>query len=1026
MAAELESRCQLGFQAAAPHDQAELSQVKVELEETPAPDSGKGPAGDHRTWATWMAPTWASTETQEGLPQHWAVQWLEELKASQAFSGDGQNPPLKSPQLPQLSPGADIEIYLATFERVAMACRWPKVEWVTRLVPLLSRDAQQAYNSLDPRDAGDYVRVKAAILRGDAVSAETRRRRFRQFRYHEAEGPREACSLLWELGRCWLKPESRTKEQILELLVLEQFLTVLPEEMQRWVWECHPETCAQAVALAEEFQEGQLKAKAWEGQVTMSVKVERVTSETMQPCTLWEYSSSQPSPDGTSQEEEGQSEYDLPGVPRKEPCDLQETATEALRAASRRKQRAVNWGEKETRAFLSIWGHARVQKMLQHQYRNEEVYKKIAAQMAALGYDRDWEQCRQRAKDLRRGYKDIKDQNRRSGRGRQVWQYFEELDAILGPLFELGNGYDGLDGADDLVGDTDAGGTTEPDSGSSAESEQSGIWAVGLQEGMDNSLATFQRAANWGEKETRDFLGIWGCKHVQRQLHQQHWNEDVYKEVSAEMAALGYGRDWEQCRQRAKDLRRGYKDIKDHNRRSARGRKVWQYFEELDVILGQGANAEARCDLGGVQSCGEDSTDGGLSTQNVSPVEVQDCDQIDMTSGSSEEVEDSHVPCQRAAKWGEKETRDFLGIWGQDCTQSLLHHQHRNEEVYKKIAADMAILGYERDWEQCRQRAKDLRRGYREAKEHHRYSGRGRQMWHYFEELDVILRRWYEMRSGHTEEEMALEGTYVGMCAHGSPEHHHGRSQTWTGSPAEALNSLDSEALQPNGTVDSSQTEPVVSQAPGQRAARWGERETRDFLSIWGHESVQSQLHQQYRNEEVYKQIAVQMAALGYDRDWEQCRQRAKDLRRGYRDAKDQNRRYGRGRQVWQYFEELDAILGRWGEKGSGPNEGEKAGSDTALELCARGSVSPSVLPCSPALVLGETRRQRPAKVGKIQLPEDEATKSDSPKRLAPGISSSWTTPGSGQLQTPCSRGKRSQGEDIRELMVETKRRVVL
>ncbi|XP_053118561.1 zinc finger protein with KRAB and SCAN domains 2-like [Hemicordylus capensis] len=1016
MAAGLEGHCPLGFQAVAPVDQAELSQVKVEPEELPVLDSGKGQDGDCiRSCPAWTAPSRA-TEPQEELPQDWVIRWPEEWKVSQAFVEAA----VKNPQLPLLSPGADPEIYLATFERVATVCGWPKAEWVTRLVSFLRRDAQQVYNSLDPRDALDYVKVKAAILKRDSVSPETRRRRFREFRYQEAEEPREACSLLWELGCCWLKPESRTKEQILELLVLEQFLTILPEEMQRWVWECHPETCAQAVALAEEFQKGQLKTKAREDQVTMYMKVEGMTSEVVLPGNLWESPSSQPVPDGVSQQVEGRSEYELPRVLGKEPRDPLEIVTETLKATSRRKQRAVNWGEKETRAFLSIWGHERTQKMLQHQYRNEEVYKKIAVQMVGMGYDRDWEQCRQRAKDLRRGYKDIKDQNRRSGRGRQVWQYFEELDAILGSLFELGNGYEGEDGADDLGEDTCTGGSMGPHAANStepAELDHGGIWSAGFHEGMDSSQVTFQRAANWGEKETRDFLGIWGCKRVQRLLHQQHWNEDVYKEVSAGMASLGYSRDWEQCRQRAKDLRRGYKDIKDQNRRSARGRKVWQYFEELDTILGQGMGAEASCDINSMQSWGDDSADDsgeGLTTQNVSSVEAQDSDQIDVMSGSSEEVEDRYGPCQRAAKWGEKETRDFLGIWGQDCVQSLLHHQHRNEEVYKKVAADMSILGYERDWEQCRQRAKDLRRGYREAKDHNRCSGRGRQMWQYFEELDMILRRWYEMGSGHSEEEMASGDTCMEIRAPGPPVHRVS-SQTWTTSPAESSDLPDT---QTNESVDNSQTEHVGSQTPGQRAARWGERETRDFLSIWGHGSVQSQLHQQYRNEEVYKQIAGQMAALGYDRDWEQCRQRAKDLRRSYRDVKDQNRRYGRGRQVWQYFEELDAILGRWCAKGSGHSEGEKAGDDA-------GSVSPSMLPCTFVPVLVETWLPGSGSAGQIQ--REEAAGLDNPRRLIPGLALGQpTSGGDGHLWSPCSRGKRSRGKAFQEQMAETKRRVVL
>ncbi|XP_015266999.1 PREDICTED: zinc finger protein with KRAB and SCAN domains 7-like [Gekko japonicus] len=61
-------------------------------------------------------------------------------------------------------------------------------------------------------------------------------RRFRQFCYHEVDGPREGCSQLHGLCSQWLKPEKCTKEEILDLVILEQFLTILPQEMQCWMW----------------------------------------------------------------------------------------------------------------------------------------------------------------------------------------------------------------------------------------------------------------------------------------------------------------------------------------------------------------------------------------------------------------------------------------------------------------------------------------------------------------------------------------------------------------------------------------------------------------------------------------------------------------------------------------------------------------------------------------------------------------------------------------------------------------------
>ncbi|KAK9405428.1 zinc finger protein 91-like [Crotalus adamanteus] len=84
-------------------------------------------------------------------------------------------------------------------------------------------------------------------------SSEAERRRFRSCRPREAEGIRALCSRLHRLCRGWLRPERSGKAEMLDQVVLEQLLALLPPELAGWLRECGAESCAQAVALAEGF-----------------------------------------------------------------------------------------------------------------------------------------------------------------------------------------------------------------------------------------------------------------------------------------------------------------------------------------------------------------------------------------------------------------------------------------------------------------------------------------------------------------------------------------------------------------------------------------------------------------------------------------------------------------------------------------------------------------------------------------------------------------------------------------------------
>ncbi|XP_032998218.1 zinc finger and SCAN domain-containing protein 31-like [Lacerta agilis] len=214
--------------------------------------------------------------------ERWEAQWQQFLRTLQPLHPECRSPP----ETPESAPWEDAKAFLASFEQVAKACRWPRGEWAARLLPALSGEADEAFQSLEAGDREDYGKVKAAILRGAALRTEAERQHFRQFCCQQVEDPRRIHLQLQDLCHQWLKPERRSKEQILELLVLEQFLASLPPELQSWIRAGGPESCSQAVALAEEFLMGSQQdldeAAEWQDACMDSVDSEEVRSDVAQ------------------------------------------------------------------------------------------------------------------------------------------------------------------------------------------------------------------------------------------------------------------------------------------------------------------------------------------------------------------------------------------------------------------------------------------------------------------------------------------------------------------------------------------------------------------------------------------------------------------------------------------------------------------------------------------------------------------------------------------------------------------------
>ncbi|XP_020839060.1 zinc finger and SCAN domain-containing protein 20-like isoform X1 [Phascolarctos cinereus] len=757
-------------------------------------------------------------------------------------------------------------------------------------------------------------------LWGYDPDSEASRQHFRQFQYEQSAQPHEVLFRLQELCRLWLKPEKRTKEQILELLVLEQFLSILPEELQAWVWDHHPKNTEEAVTLVETWQK-EPKRPDQRGQEVLSELPAPLG--TAQESRSFQLGSAEIKPERASQEKGIQSPYweTLEQLsPLEEPKPLHKSDSLAPQVSALPKMKSI--GD----------------------------YKMVAESREAPGHGNP-------AQDL---CKDIEGEDC----GNELLLEFPVPKSNI--TLPLQQGRDPRDPNLQCSEETENPRDTHTDeeqvrSGPAFARKDVKSWE---EQKQCDAADTKVSGVLWSYEETMTFLAILGEPQFSEKLQSRRQNRQVYRAVAERLREQGFLRTLEQCRYRFKNLQTSYRKAK-----TGRAPESCAFYGEMATLLSTHTSASCPDTLGetwdpslqrdssvdteepenqeheeGTEACDASETiDKELTHKGKMPgtqgpfsgcwdpkSKVAHRENSRKGSWNSdrhrleerESSRDSHPkeeegkPCQAPAKkevkdqgdqelgsaedekyagvhWSYEETKVFLAILSETSFSEKLRTCHRNSQVYRAIAKRLQEHGFLRTLEQCRYRFKNLQTSYRKARTSHPPG-----TCPFYEEIAALMHSQAAIKPTYSMKGIIcpLGGTAGDSDSQGQ------EPEDWRrGNPGKGATAKDRDrkvfTREPKGLR-------AAALFQSRTGVHWGYEETKAFLAILSESQFYEKLRTRHPNRQVYRAIAERLRERGFLRTLQQCRTKFNSLQTSYRKAGN-----SRAPDTCAFYDEMDALV---------------------------------------------------------------------------------------------------------------------
>ncbi|XP_040610769.1 zinc finger protein with KRAB and SCAN domains 2 [Mesocricetus auratus] len=556
-----------------------------------------------------------------------------------------------------------------------------------------------------------------------STECESFRKCFRQFCYEDVTGPHEAFSQLWELCCRWLKPEMRSKEQILEQLVIEQFLTILPKKIQAWAQKQCPESGEEAVALVVHLEK---ETRRLRKQVNSPLHSEKQAP----PGTMWEVANFEPEQLETQHRVVSQEEAEslLSGYQEqlnqnRERRPLPKNAHSSLWVPVTSEEwntvdQEVTTQEpvKDVHTVRSFSYKKSVHQIPTHRDLYHEIRKESAESMVSLGgtvsTSNKIAQLEQRKEPWTVG---LHSSNKRNSVLRSNCIKEKSVRAVQTPARNSGK-----------------------------------VWREQQQWGLEDEKIA---GVHWSYEETKTFLAILKESRFYETLQACPRNSQVYGAVAEWLRECGFLRTPEQCRTKFKSLQKSYRKV-----RNGHMLEPCAFFEDMDALLNPTAHTSSTDKPKAVISLPRLRRIGISANEQVSLVEEEDegaedsdGDEMGIELIRKSEVRAAPVLFQNLSgvHWGYEETKTFLDILRETRFYEALQACHRKSKLYGVVAEQLRECGFLRTPEQCRTKFKSLQKSYRKVKNGHVLESCA-----FYKEMDALINCRASTLSTNTSEEI--------------------------------------------------------------------------------------------------------------------------------------------------------------------------------------------------------------------------------------------------------------------------------